>query len=95
LILVGSVAAHVFPLGYLMRRSQIMLYVGLAIAAAWGFGITLYFAEVDDPFRSENELGSNIPFWTAFLLSIFPVLRSVLRVTSFKLRPPASPVTSV
>jgi hypothetical protein len=84
LILVGVVVAHFFPLRYLAKRWQITCYGVLAIAAAWGFGVALYFAEVDDPFRNENELGSNVPFWTALFLSIFPSVRSVLRIISLR-----------
>jgi hypothetical protein len=83
-ILIGVVAAHIFPLRYLAKRSQIALYVSLAVVAAWSFGVVYYFAEIDDPFRSENELGSSVPFWTALFLSLFPVVRSVIRIISLR-----------
>ena len=79
-VLFGVVAAHLFPLGTVSKQPQIALYVALSVAAAWAFGVLYYFAEIDDPFRNEGKLFSNVPFRLAFFLSIMPVLRAALRI---------------
>jgi hypothetical protein len=82
--LFGVVAAHLFPVIHFSKRSQVTGYILLAIAAAWSFGASYYFAAIDDPVRNEGELFSDSPFALAFFLSIFPVLRGALRVMSIK-----------
>jgi hypothetical protein len=83
-LLFSVFAVHIFPLNYLAKKSLVACYLTLATAAAWGFGVLYYFAEVGDPTRDEGLLGANIPFQLAFCLSILPVARAVLRLISLK-----------
>jgi hypothetical protein len=80
ILLLGVVVLHCFPLTWLTKRPQLLIYLFLAIVTTWGFGALYFFAEVDDPVRGENELFSNAPFRLAFLLSILPSVRALLRL---------------
>jgi hypothetical protein len=82
--LFGVVVAHAFPLRALSSKSQVVIYIILAITASWGFGAFYYFAEINDPFRGEGEMFSDAPFQLAFFLSILPLVRAFIRLTLMK-----------
>ena len=89
-LLFGVVGAHALPLRALSSRSQVACYVVLAIVVSWGFGTLYYFAEIDDPFRSEGEMLSDAPFQLACILCILPTVRAITRLMLMKPRPNAA-----
>ena len=67
------VAAHLLPLTLIKRRAGLALYAAGVVAAAALFGDLYYFATIDDPFRSEDELFEDVPRWLAGFLCLLPL----------------------
>jgi hypothetical protein len=84
--LFAVVAAHLLPLTIIKTRHALVFYAVGAVVAAACFGYLYYFAELDDPFRSEGEMFANRPFQLAAFLCVFPLYRARLR--SLALREP-------
>src|SRR5713226_210725 len=57
--LFAIVAAHLLPLTIIKTRHALVFYAASAVVAAACFGCLYYFAEIDDPFRSEGEWFAN------------------------------------
>lgn len=86
--LVVVCASYWFPIRQTTSARQLALLGLITLASAFAYGVFYNLAELDDPFRSENELGAAHPFETAAGMCALPILRILFSSLSQKLRVP-------
>ena len=81
-------AVYWLPIRQCASARQLALIGLITLASAFAYGVFYNLAELDDPFRSENELGAAHPFETAAGMCALPILRLLFASVSLKLRMP-------